>query len=68
MIMNLILNGKPYVHRGEGALSSLIEEQKLVPEHVAVMINDRIVPRADFQRTMLNHGDKVEILSFAGGG
>jgi thiamine biosynthesis protein ThiS len=49
-------------------LLSLLEEQKAVPEQVAVMVNDRIVPRADFQRTMIQSGDRVEILSFAGGG
>jgi thiamine biosynthesis protein ThiS len=68
MVVRIILNGESYLHRGEGALLSLLEEQKAVPEQVAVMVNDRIVPRADFQRTMIQSGDRVEILSFAGGG
>ena len=35
---------------------------------VAVEINGNIVPKAQYADTILNDGDKVEIVSFVGGG
>lgn len=35
---------------------------------IAVEINDDIVPKAVYENTILNDGDKVEVVSFVGGG
>ena len=37
-------------------------------KRVAVEINGNIVPKAQYADTILNDGDRVEIVSFVGGG
>jgi thiamine biosynthesis protein ThiS len=66
--MNLILNGEPYEHRGEGRLTSLLAELRVEPARVAIMVNDAVI-RADRRESLvLQAGDRVELLTLAGGG
>ena len=65
--MNLTVNGKSHEHNGDGSLLSLIEEMGAKPARVAVMVNDAIVGK-DRDSFVLTDGDRVEILTLAGGG
>ncbi len=38
------------------------------PKHIAIEINGKIVPKSTYHETILKDGDKVEIVSFVGGG
>ena len=38
------------------------------PKRIAVERNGDIVPRAQYEETVLKDGDRVEIVSFVGGG
>lgn len=38
------------------------------PKRIAVECNGDIVPKAQYNETVLNDGDSVEIVSFVGGG
>jgi sulfur carrier protein len=38
------------------------------PKRVAVELNLEILPKADYETTVLNHGDSIEIVQFVGGG
>lgn len=38
------------------------------PERVAVERNGTIVPKAEYDKTVLADGDSVEVVSFVGGG
>ena len=38
------------------------------PRRVAVELNREILPKAQYQATMLNEGDSLEIVHFVGGG
>ena len=38
------------------------------PKRVAVELNLEILPKADYETTMLNDGDRIEIVQFVGGG
>ena len=67
-IMKLIVNGKPHEHKGAGAIPVLLHEIGAVPEQVAVMVNDEVIPRADRTAVTLKEADKIEVLSFCGGG
>ena len=49
-------------------LSDIIIESNLNPSRVAVELNGKIIPRADFKTTMLKDGDSLEIVHFVGGG
>lgn len=37
-------------------------------EYVAVELNGEILPRANYFNTLLTEGDKLEVVSFVGGG
>ena len=37
-------------------------------KRVAVELNGDILPKADYYKTVLSDGDKIEIVSFVGGG
>jgi sulfur carrier protein len=66
--MNLVVNGETYVHTGSGDLSSLLQEMDADEGRVATMVNDAIVACEHRTHTVLNDGDRIEVLSFAGGG
>lgn len=67
-MMNIIVNGKPHQAEEPLTVAHLLEKLNLRSEQVAVEINLNIVDRGDFQAWKLHDGDKVEILSFIGGG
>jgi sulfur carrier protein len=66
--MNLTVNEESRVHRGDGTLRSLLEELGAAGQPVAVMVNGRVVPRAERDGCRLKDGDRVEVLTFVGGG
>lgn len=66
--MKLTVNGKIYEHSGKGTIGALLEEMKLESVQVAVMVNEEIVRREKHAEHHLVESDRVEILTFAGGG
>ena len=66
--MKLQVNGEPYEHGGEATLASLLRELGADGARVAVLIGDVVVPRDERDATRLKDGDRIEILTFAGGG
>ncbi len=66
--MKVKVNGEEYEPRGAGTVLDLLRESGADGSRVAVMINDRVIPRADFGSVRLCEGDKIEILTFMGGG
>ncbi|MFQ5454734.1 MAG: sulfur carrier protein ThiS [Nitrospirota bacterium] len=49
-------------------LSSLLNEMQIKGEMIAVELNLKIIDRKDFSNTLLNEGDRIEIINFVGGG
>lgn len=66
--MNITVNGKSHDHRGDGSLDSLLAELGANVDAVALMVNERVIPRVERSTIMLQPGDQVEVLSFMGGG
>ena len=66
--MNITLNGSQHTHRGSGALSELLRELGVNPDQVAIMVNDRIVSKDERGAVQVCEGDRVEVLTFKGGG
>ena len=64
--MRVMLNGEPY-ETAARFVSELIAEQTSTVR-VAAVVNDRVVPAAEQAATILAEGDRVELLTFAGGG
>ncbi len=66
--MEIVVNGEARTV-GEGAtVLSLLAELSLPESRVAVERNRAIVRKAEFGGTVLCHGDRVEIVTFVGGG
>lgn len=65
--MQLIVNGEERVFSG-GSVNDLLESLDIDPRRVAVELNLDILPKGDYGTTMLQDGDRVEIVHFVGGG
>ena len=66
--MQITLNGEPKTLDAQATLTDLLEQLNLVPQRVAVEVNEQLVRRAEFARTHLRDGDRVEIVTLVGGG
>ena len=67
--MKLVVNGEPFEHRGEARLPAVLSAYGVVSSaRVAVVVNDDVVPQARRDGTVLREGDRIEVLTFAGGG
>lgn len=64
----IILNGKETIVSSNNLFSLLVNEKKLVPEHVVTELNGNIVRRDKWKEIHLKEGDRLEIVSFVGGG
>jgi sulfur carrier protein len=65
---SITLNGDPYSIDGDTPLTELLERLKMRRGRVAVEINREIVPRVNYDVTIVRAGDSVEIINFVGGG
>lgn len=50
------------------ALPDVLAEERYPVNQIAVEINGEIVPKALFSETVVRDGDRVEVVSFVGGG
>lgn len=62
------VNGEQRSCRADATVGELLRELAIKTERVAVELNLEILDRKDFDRRSLTAGDRVEILSFIGGG
>jgi len=68
-MIHLTINGK--VREFDVAtlyVSDLVERLELTGKRLAIECNGAIVPRSVFAQTLLNDGDKLEIVGAVGGG
>ena len=63
----VIINGTEADAAGM-TLGEYLAKQGYAPARVACEVNESIVPKAKYDETVLKEGDKVEIVSFVGGG
>jgi len=62
------VNGEPVQVPTGSSLSDLLRQLAIDARRVAVEHNLRVVPRAEHPSLRLNHGDRLEIVTFVGGG
>lgn len=67
-MIHIQVNGEARVSRNGATVADLLHELELKTERVAVELNLEILDRATFAQQSLKDGDRVEILSFIGGG
>ena len=66
--MQITLNGRPETLDSATTLGRLLTQLKLEPIRVAVEINEDLIPRKTFAKTVLRDGDRIEIVTLVGGG
>lgn len=49
-------------------LSEFLQREGYAPEKIAVELNGEIIPRSRYASVILTDADKLEIVSFVGGG
>jgi len=66
--MTITLNGEPRELPAVLSLQQWLEQLNPGGGRVAVVVNDRVIPAAERAGLALKDGDRVEVLTFAGGG
>ena len=66
--MYVHVNGQPRDVSEGMTVAGLLQELQLTARKVAVEVNLEILEKQDFDYRLLNEGDRVEIMSFIGGG
>jgi thiamine biosynthesis protein ThiS len=66
--IDISVNGKPMRVPAGSTLAQLLASLGLDKRRLAVELNLRVVPRAEHEGLRLNHGDKLEVVTFVGGG
>jgi sulfur carrier protein len=66
--IEVIINGETRTVLQGTTVAALITELGLADRRVAVERNREVVPRAEHASTVLASGDKLELVTFVGGG
>ena len=66
--MRIQVNGEPQEVEENISLPKLVADLNLKAEQIAIELNHNVVRRAQWNNTLLQADDKVEIVHFVGGG
>ena len=66
--MQVTINGESQSIEDGWTVANLVTSFQLQPRRVAVEINEKLVPRKDYEATTLHDGDRIEVVTFVGGG
>ncbi len=66
--MEITVNGDSATIEPGASVADLLAQRELEPIRVAVEVNEDLVPRKTFSQAMIREGDRVEIVTFVGGG
>ena len=66
--MEITVNGEKVSCERGVTLESLMEALGYEKKKIAVEVNGEIVPKADYERCILGEADKLEVVTFVGGG
>jgi sulfur carrier protein len=66
--MEITVNGQPRQVAEGLILAALLAELEITVRHVAVEVNQQLVPRGRHQEHRLAAGDRLEVVTLVGGG
>ncbi len=66
--MTISVNSKEQTLEPESTVQSLLQQLGFAEKRVAVEVNQELVVKSQWNDVRLKPGDKVEIVSFVGGG
>jgi len=64
----LHINGEQREFPDGLTIAALVAQLGMKPDRVAVELNLEIVPRSNWEATVLKNNDKLEVVHFVGGG
>jgi sulfur carrier protein len=67
-VLHVVVNGEPHEIPSGTTVTDLIARLGLADRRVAVERNREVVPRAKHAETRLADGDRLELVTFVGGG
>lgn len=66
--MSITLNGETAVFQDIATVADLVAALGVVPQRVAIELNETIVRRSEYRATPIREGDRIEIVTLVGGG
>lgn len=66
--MKIILNGEEKEIKEGTTIKELIQELGIKAPNYAVAVGMDVIPKSEYETYRLKEGDKVEIVTFVGGG
>ena len=66
--MRITINGQEETTDTGTTVTELLGRLALAPVRVAVEINEDLVPRKTFDERIVQDGDRIEVVTFVGGG
>lgn len=64
----ITVNGKQIQLTAEMSVADYLEENNYQINRIAVEMNEEILPKYSYSETMLKDGDRLEVVTFVGGG
>ena len=64
----ITVNGKQIQLISEMSVADYLEENNYKINRIAVEMNEEILPKYSYSETMLKDGDRLEVVTFVGGG
>lgn len=64
----ITVNGKQIQLTSKMSVADYLEENNYQINRIAVEMNEEILPKYSYSETMLKDGDRLEVVTFVGGG
>ena len=64
----ITVNGKQIQLTSEMSVADYLEQNNYQINTIAVVMNEEILPKYSYSETMLKDGDRLEVVTFVGGG
>ena len=64
----ITVNGKQIQLTSEMSVADYLEQNNYQINRIAVEMNEEILPNYSYSETMLKNGDRLEVVTFVGGG
>lgn len=64
----ITVNGKQIQLPSEMSVADYLEQNNYQIKRIAVELNEEILPKYSYSDTMLKDGDRLEVVTFVGGG
>ncbi|WP_198013956.1 sulfur carrier protein ThiS [Desulforegula conservatrix] len=67
-LMKIIINGKTEELEVGTTIHKILSSNDLKPDSVVVELNETVIETEHYSKTVLKENDRLEVLSFVGGG